>query len=664
MDAWNAVTEALQSGDLKLARDYCLAALRHNPDDAEAIHALGLASAREGDYDAAISLFVQAIRLRPQKPCWRADLGFTYSAAGLWEQAAEAFSQNLTLEADDPISVTGYARSLFECERFEEALEAYRIAERLNPESAAVFRGQGRALAALRRFEESITAFNHCAQLEPHVSSTFEYLANAYFQLLQPDQALACSEQALRLRPESPAALVLAATGYSGVGELEMSISAYRKALKLDPGRTSAHSTYLSILLHDTRQSPSDILREHKLWPSAHRALTTPGASFPNSPDPERRLRVGYLSGEFHHNPNFYFVAPIIANHDQRWFELFLYNNEKNSDQCTEMFKKMTSNWLEVHSYTDEQVAELVRKDQIDILVDASGHFANHGLRVMLLRAAPVQVVYPLYPATTGLAEMDYLITDAWTDPEGLTENHYTEQLYRLPSGYIVYLVPAHAPDVNSLPALRNGHLTFGLFQRPAKTNDRVWDAIARVLLRVPRSHLLIHYATRDFDDPNTRVRRRTMQALLSRGVSPERIEFQGALDLDKHLAAVARADVALDSFPYNGQTTTCECLWMGVPVITVTGNTHVSRVGHSILHRVGLGDWVASSPEEYAEIAANIRLDALAELRAVMRERLASSSLLDGRRVTSEIEQAYRWMWRNWCRRSPFPGAPASGTN
>jgi predicted O-linked N-acetylglucosamine transferase (SPINDLY family) len=245
---------------------------------------------------------------------------------------------------------------------------------------------------------------------------------------------------------------------------------------------------------------------------------------------------------------------------------------------------------------------------------------------------------------------MDYFLTDSWTDPAGLTEEHYTEELYRLTSGYLAYLPPEDAPAVGPLPAAKNGYVTFGLFQRPAKTNERVWDAVAQALLHVPRSRLLIHYVTRDFDNPNSRVRRSITEALARRGVDEQRLDFKGALGMSEHLACVAQADIALDTFPYNGQTTTCESLWMGVPVITLTGNSHVSRVTHAILHRVGLGDWAATSIEEYSEIAARVDLDALAELRAGMRERLAASSLLDGRRVTREIEQAYRSMWRTWC--------------
>jgi protein O-GlcNAc transferase len=650
VDAWRLATEALRRGDLRSARDTCVEALHHTPETPWALHTLGLVSASEGDLGSAISLIVQALRLQSQNPRWRCDLGVVYSAAGRWQQAGDEFAGSLALQAGDPICVLGYARALLESRRFKEALKAYRSARRMNPDSAAVFCGLARTLAALGRPEESLRAFEKSIQLDPNSSLTFGYLADTHFQLTQQDHALACCERAVRLRPESPPALARLASAYSNIGELDQSLSAFRKALQLNPAFASAHSSLLNALLHHPDQSPLEILEEHRLWALAHGAGRRASSAFDNSPDPERPLRIGYLSGEFYFNPSFFFLAPILKNHDRESFDVFLYHTRPRSDKWTGRLMAMTSNWREVYDCTDEELASRIKQDHIDILIDAGGHFTHNRLHVFTLRAAPVQAAYPLYPATTGLAEMDYLFTDEWTDPAGLTEHHYTEQLCRLPSGYLAYLPPRNAPPVSPLPATQNGYVTFGLFQRPAKTNDRVWDAVAQVLLRVPQSRLLIHYVTRDFDDPNSRMRQRIVQALTSRGVSEERLEFKGALALREHLAGIRQADIALDTFPYNGQTTTCECLWMGVPVIALTGNTHVSRVGHGILHRVGLGDWVANTLEEYAAIAARARVEALADLRAGMRDRLAASSLMDGRRVTREIEDAYRWMWRTWC--------------
>jgi protein O-GlcNAc transferase len=650
VEAWQLATESLRRGDLLAARKHCEVWLADSPKNAKAIHTLGLIESSEGNLESAISFFREALRLQPQDALCLGDLGIVYSAGERWQEAVEAFAESLALEPGNPHYAELYACALLECRRFDDALGAYQSAQELGADETAVKRGMGRTLAALGRQDEAFQAFATAIQLDPEDSFTFECLADLQDRLKQNDQAISSCERAVELDPESPSALTRLAVAYSNVGELDRSILTFRKALCLDRDFTKARSILLHVLLHHPAPSSRELLEEHRLWAKSQSLPRERSVAFDNLRDSDRRLRIGYMSAEFYFNPSLFFLAPILGNHDPESFETFFYHARQEHDEWTARFQAMTSNWRDVDGLTDEQVAGLVQQDRIDILVDVSGHFPYGRLRTFMLRAAPVQVEYLNYPTSTGLAEMDYFLTDEWTDPAGLTEEHYTEQLCRVPSGYLAYLPPEDAPAVSRLPALQNGYVTFGLFQRPAKTNDRVWDAVAQSLLHVPRSRLLIHYVTRDFDNPNSRVRRSITQALSSRGVDERRLEFKGALGMSEHLACVSQADIALDTFPYNGQTTTCECLWMGLPVITLTGSSHVSRVTHAILHRIGLGDWAASSIEEYSEIAARVELNALAELRAGMRERLAGSSLLDGVRVTREIEQAYRSMWRTWC--------------
>jgi protein O-GlcNAc transferase len=650
VDAGQLATESLRRGDLLAARNHCERWLADSPENANAIHTLGLIESSEGNLESAISLFREALRLQPRDALCLGDLGIVYSAAERWQEAVEAFAESLALEPGNPHYAELYACALLECKRFDDALGAYQIARELGADETAVLRGMGRTLAALGREDEALQAFATAIQLDPEDSFAFECLADLRGRFKHDDQAVSCCERAVELDPESPSALTRLAVAYSNVGELDRSIWTFRNVLRLHPDFTTARTLLLQALLHHPATPPREILEEHRQW-AEFQSLTREGfVAFDNSRVSDRRLRIGYMSAEFYFNPSLFFLAPILGNHDPESFETFFYHTRPEHDEWTARFQSMTSNWRDVHGLTDEQVADLVQQDRIDILVDVSGHFPYGRLGVFMLRAAPVQVEYLNYQATSGLADMDYFLTDEWTDPAGLTEEHYTEQLCRLPSGYLAYLPPEDAPAVSPLPALRNGYLTFGLFQRPSKTNDGVWDAVAQSLLHVPRSRLLVHYVTRDFDNPNSRVRRSIREALASRGVDEQRLEFKGALGMSEHLACVAHADIALDTFPYNGQTTTCECLWMGLPVITLTGNSHVSRVTHAILHRVGLGDWATSSIQEYSEIATRVELNELAELRAGMRERLADSSLLDGGRVTREIEQAYRSMWRTWC--------------
>ena len=264
-------------------------------------------------------------------------------------------------------------------------------------------------------------------------------------------------------------------------------------------------------------------------------------------------------------------------------------------------------------------------------------------------RAAPVQATFPNYPGTTGVSEIDYIFTDIWTTPNGC-DAEYAEQPWRLPSGYLVYR-EAQVP-VTPLPALGNGYVTFGMFQRPGKLHAGAWDAVARVLRAEPSSRLLIHFSSVELDEERGPHKRRMLGLLEQRGVSADRVSFRGNRISPEHLALIGEADIALDSFPYNGQTTTCDCLWMGVPVVTLRGSTHVSRVSQGLLERVGLGRLAAADPDGYVDAAAGLArdLEGLAQLRGALRQTMRDRSLTDGRRLAAEIEDAYRGMWAGWC--------------
>jgi predicted O-linked N-acetylglucosamine transferase (SPINDLY family) len=302
-----------------------------------------------------------------------------------------------------------------------------------------------------------------------------------------------------------------------------------------------------------------------------------------------------------------------------------------------------------VHALGDDEIESVIRRDGVDILVDLSGHFQHNRLTVFTRRPAPVQVSFPNYPGTTGVEEIDYILTDRWTTPEG-SESEYAEEPYRLPSGYLVYRY-AGVP-LTPLPAASNGYLTFGMFQRPGKLHKGVWAVITETLRRTPESRLLIHFGSAELDEEGSGQRERLLGILKDGGVGTERIVFRGSRISPEHLAVVGEADIALDAFPFNGQTTTCDCLWMGVPVISLRGQTHVSRVTPALLDRLDLGELAAETPAGYVEQALRLAgsLERLAALRAGLREKMQERWMTGGSRLAQEIEQAYRTMWRRWC--------------
>jgi len=300
---------------------------------------------------------------------------------------------------------------------------------------------------------------------------------------------------------------------------------------------------------------------------------------------------------------------------------------------------------------TDEGVAQAIRADRIDVLIDVSGYSREHRLNVLRFRPAPIQIAYPNFPSTRGIPEIEFLLTDRWATPEG-TEEQYTETPVRLPSGFAAYAPPPDCPLQSPLPVLHNGYITFGMFQRRVKWNSGVFDAVAGVLHAVPDSRLLIQHIDPFLDQPASPTRSTMLYEFLLRGVSETRLRFAGSRRRPQVMALMAECDIALDSFPFGGHTTTCECLWMGVPVVTLSGATHASRISASILNSIGLPKLAGQSIPEYIEIARRTAagVPALARLRSGMRRRMRRTGFVGSRRLSSEVETAIRLLWRNWC--------------
>jgi len=415
---------------------------------------------------------------------------------------------------------------------------------------------------------------------------------------------------------------------------------------RLDSRYRPAHENLLTMGLSLEGHSACGVARRHFHW----------GRLYENSV-PARcprtrsaRLRLGYLSANFGLNPEGFFTLPFLQSHDRSRVEVFCYSN-RVSDSWTPRFRNAADHWRDVWGQSDERVADQIASDSIDILVDLSGHFEGGRLPVLAQRAAPIQVSFPTYPATTGLTAVQYRITDRWTDEPGRTETLHTEKLIRLNRCYCCYAPPLDAPAVAPLPALQNGFVTFGVLNRPQKITDqmlRVWGGILR---ETPGSHILFHHVYNGARPVQPEFRDPILRVLAETGVSPDRIEFVGLRSpIDAHLAVFNQVDISLDTFPYHGMTTTCESLWMGVPVVALAGSSHVSRVGLSLSTSVGLERFVAETEDQYVSIARENAgdLDALARLRASLREGMRRSPLTDVAGYSRCLEDAYEAMWES----------------
>ncbi|HEV3136534.1 MAG TPA: hypothetical protein VGZ26_01495, partial [Pirellulales bacterium] len=408
-----------------------------------------------------------------------------------------------------------------------------------------------------------------------------------------------------------------------------------------------AHSNLLYALNFVPGLDPSAVFAEHLAWAQAYaEPLTAAAAPHANDRSPDRRLRVGYLSPHFRRHAVNYFLEPMLAAHDREQFEIFCYSTADMADDVTARLKGAADHWREVHHEVDQRVAQIVRADQIDILVDLTGHISNQRLLIFARKPAPIQVTYLGYQNTTGMTAMDYRLTDERADPPGVTDPFYTERLVRLPRSFFCYRPPDEAPPVAPPPALDAGYVTFGSFNNFAKVSPGAIDAWLQILARVPRSRLLVLANRGGYLE-------RHLHALAQQhGVDSTRIELRNKLPTAEYLRLIAQADIALDPFPFNGHTTTCDSIWMGVPVVMLQGNTYASRFGGSVLGNVGLDPLITRSAEQYVDAAVELAgdLDALARMRGELRGRMADSALLDFRGFTGNLEQVYRQMWNTWC--------------
>ena len=616
-------------------------------DYAEAYNELGLARMELGDLQAATSAFRRALRLRSNY--WEAfnNLGLALHRQGRNEEASESLRAALELEPQSPTVLSNFGLVLRAQGRAAEAVESYRGALASNPQDPTVLTNLGNALADLSRYEEAASCFREATAIAPGDADGYYNWGAAYLRAKRFKEAAEKFSDALARNPRLVEAERGRGSALHQLGRIEEAIEVFRRALLLQPDDKDARSQLLFALLHSDEADPRQVFAEHREWAQRHAAPYFSNSSpHGNSPEPERRLRLGYVSGDFRHHSVGQFFEPVLARHDRGGFKVFCYYNLSYTDATTERLLRSADCWREIASMSDEAVADLVRADGIDVLVDLSGHTTYHRLLVFARKPAPVQATWLGYLSTTGLEAIDYRITDGHASPEGLLDAFHSERLLRLPDCQWCYQAPLDCPQVASPPSTRGGVVTFGAFSSLAKIGPRVISLWSRLLKRLPDARLLI------VGPGLTTVREEYLSRFASHGVEPERVELRDFQSFPDYLAMHEDVDVMLDTFPYTGGTTTCHALWMGVPVVSLAGTSAPSRGGASLLRAIALDEFVVDTPEQYLDTACGLASDPqrLSVLRAGMRTRMSESPLMDATRFTYHLEQAYRSMWRRWC--------------
>ncbi len=460
-----------------------------------------------------------------------------------------------------------------------------------------------------------------------------------------PSLAARLAQRASAIAPGSVEARLNLGSALCDLGRFSEAYAAYRSVLELDPTCVGAASNQLFCLHFDPSVSAEELLDAHVAFGARFCEPLAP-AALPAARDPERRLRVGYVSPDLRQHPVALFLEPVLAHHDGRAVEVYCYSDAARPDEVSARLAALSSCFVDSRRWSDDELAQRVRADQIDILVDLAGHTAHHRLLAFARRPSPVQVSWLGYFDTTGLSAIDYRIADPFSVPPG-GERWFVEQVVRLPRSASCFLHPP-APPPAAPPCLRRGHVTFGCFNNPAKLTREVIATFARVLRGAANSRLLLAYGA--YDDPELRAR--YARWLADEGIVAERVDFAGHASLPRFLASFAGVDVALDPFPYSGETTALHTLWMGVPLVALEGATTVQRLASRVLRVAGLDDWVADSHDEYVRIALALASDParLAHTRQALRARLEASPLCDHAGFTRELEAAYRAMWRRAC--------------
>jgi protein O-GlcNAc transferase len=579
------------------------------------------------------------------------DLGDALQQKGLYDQAIACYEAALRDQPDDPVVRLNMGNAYLRRNHLDNAVAQYRRSIELKPDYAEAFHNLGSALQLLGSVAEAVRCYQQALKLRPDYAEAHKNMANALRTLGRPDAAEKATHKALRQDPTYADAHINHGNALLAQGRVGEAIARFRQTIDLVPNHAEAHSNMLLAMNYLPDLAAKTLFDEHVAWAQEHTAALPVARQYTNTCDPDRPLRIGYISPDLREHPVTRFMESILAHHDQSAVQHVCYAQVTAEDDVSARLRACGGQWRNIAGRSTREIAVQIVKDKIDILVDLAGHTANNKLMVMAHKPAPIGVTYLGYPNTTGMARIDYRLTDAVADPESPKDaaTPHVETLARLPHHLGAYTPAPDAPPVTKLPALPSEKITFGCTNHLAKINAQVIDLWAKLLERVPTARLLV------YRDNLVGVTQQILKVEMNqRNIDLERVVLTSTLPMKKsRLQVYEYIDVALDPFPWNGHTTTCESLWQGVPVVALRGRTQASRLAASVLTHAGLEHLVADTSDDYVRIAADLvcDLDQLAETRASLRERFGASPVCDAPGFTAALEAEYRRMWDRWCK-------------
>lgn len=630
--------------------------LQVSPDLPAAFNNLGVVFRDLGNAQEAVNHYRKALQLQPDCAETHNNLGVALQDLGLCDQAIECYRQALQHQPGyaDAYNNLGIAFSVQG--NLEVAVECLRKAIELNPAFTQALGNLGIALKDQGKLDAAADCLQRAVDLNPCDSNLYNTLGAVLRQQNQLDRAVACCRKAIALKPDFAEAWNQLGNAQKDQGQLHAAITSYRQAVWLQPGYVNAHSNAIYTQLFCPGADGRVLLNEHREWTRCH---GTPLANrirpHRNDWNFSRKIRIGYVSPDFRNHVVGRNLIPLLREHDHQKFEICCYSDVSHPDDLTNQFRGCADQWRDTAGQNDQQLADQIRDDRIDVLVDLTLHMAHNRLLVFARKPAPVQVTFAGYPGTTGLDTIDYRLTDRFLDPPGLKDHLYSEESVALPDSFWCYDPLQVELPVGPLPVLRNGYISFGCLNNFCKVNEPVLKLWARVLRDVDHSRIVMLAAEGSH-------RCQALDLLEREGIIRDRVTFVPIQPRRQYLKTYDEIDVGLDTLPYNGHATSLDSYWMGVPVVTLVGKTVVGRAGLSQLTNLDLPELIAQNEEQFVRIATELALDSsrLSRLRATLRDRMKASPLMDATRFARNIEQAYQAMWQRQCMRRAF-GSPHS---
>jgi protein O-GlcNAc transferase len=603
---------------------------------------LGMLYRELNDYENAVHNLSTALRLRPDSVEVHNNLGLLFGSTGEKEKAMEHFGEAFKKKPEEMSICTNYVNILTVCKRYDKAIEVLELTLSKYPLMAEILNGLGNLYCKKENSTKARDCYVKALHLKPDYAEAHFNLGLIMREWNRLDEAAGCFKNAILWDRLMFGAYLNLGETYQVLGEIAASEEVFNEALAIDSQNDTAYDNLLLSINYNELYSAAHVFVKHKKWGNCKTYQT---CQYNSIKEPEKILKVGYVSPDFCKHPASQFLEPVVKSHSKN-FEVYAYAQVLHRDSRTDYFKQSVSHWNETQELSDDELSRQIRNDGIDILVDCAGHMSGNRLGVFAMRPAPVQVSAFGYPCTSGLMSIDYRLSDSITE-NSESKGLYTESIILLDSCFCSYAPSENTPEITQLPALNNGFLTFGSLHTTARLNQQVITLWAQILNEIPSSRLKLFRTTLC-----GQVVEKLSTWFKNCNVDLSRIDFLNEIPKDGYLSVYNGIDCQLDTFPWSGHTTACESLWMGVPVITLFGDRHAGRMVSSVLHHIGMTDWICYSKDEYLQKAAQIsnNVDLLGSIRKDLRSVMKSSVLLDGKKYTENLETQYRRVWTQFC--------------